>query len=55
VADIYDALTTDRPYRKRFTRSDSFAILRSMRDQLDQIIVEKFIRSFQESSESVQI
>jgi HD-GYP domain-containing protein (c-di-GMP phosphodiesterase class II) len=29
VADVYDALTTDRPYRKGFSRSEAFGMMRA--------------------------
>jgi HD-GYP domain-containing protein (c-di-GMP phosphodiesterase class II) len=45
VADIYDALTTDRSYRAKFTPQEACEILRDMKSQLDQNIVEAFIES----------
>ncbi|MFC1510281.1 HD domain-containing phosphohydrolase [Candidatus Omnitrophota bacterium] len=45
VADIYDALTSDRPYRKKMTLQDASKILIDMNDKLDQDIVEIFIKS----------
>ncbi|MEW6379374.1 MAG: HD domain-containing phosphohydrolase [bacterium] len=44
IADIYDALTTDRPYRKRLTREEAFDILKNeaARGLLDQELVRQF-------------
>lgn len=39
VADIYDALTTDRPYRKRYSKDEACKILRDMGEQIDQDVV----------------
>lgn len=49
VADIYDALTTDRSYRQKMTRHDAFKILREMTKELDQEIVSVFIEALEES------
>jgi putative nucleotidyltransferase with HDIG domain len=44
VADTFDALTSDRPYRKALSREDSLRILREVAGtQLDPFLVEKFI------------
>lgn len=48
VADIYDALTTSRSYRAKMSREDAFQILRDMKGQLDQDIVELFIEAIYE-------
>jgi len=40
VADVYDALTTERPYRPKKSRQEAITILRSMKDKLDQDIVD---------------
>jgi len=40
VSDIYDALTTDRPYRPRKSKHEAMNILRSMKDHVDQDIVD---------------
>ena len=47
VADIYDALTTDRPYRDRYSKEKAFSILRDLKDQgkIDPDIVEIFIET----------
>lgn len=43
VADIYDALRTDRPYRKGLSRDESAKILREMGNKIDQGIVDALI------------
>jgi len=43
VADVYDALTTERPYRPRKSREEAINILHSMKDHLDQDIVNIFV------------
>ena len=45
VADIYDALSTDRPYRKAMSKSKTLEILREemMEGKLDQVPVECLI------------
>ncbi|MBP9854047.1 MAG: HD-GYP domain-containing protein [Candidatus Omnitrophica bacterium] len=48
VADIYDAITTDRPYRGRMTVEQASIELRNMKEQLDQDIVEAFIEALSE-------
>jgi GAF domain-containing protein len=48
VADIYDALTSNRSYRSKMTREEAFRLLRSMDEQLDQDIVELFIEALNE-------
>jgi len=40
VADIYDALTTTRSYRAKFSRETAYDIMKKMKDQLDQDIVD---------------
>ena len=44
-ADIYDALTSDRPYRDRYTQDRAFEILREMKCQIDADIVEILIET----------
>ena len=39
VADIYDALTTDRPYRKGSSPQEAKNILRGMQGEIDMDIV----------------
>jgi len=43
VADIYDALTTDRPYRVQFSKEKAFDILCEMKGQIDPDIVDILI------------
>lgn len=43
VADIYDALTTERSYRPKKTKHQAAEILRSMKYHVDQSIVEIFL------------
>lgn len=44
VADVYDALMTDRPYRKKYSAEETFAILRSMQGSvLDPGLVDLFL------------
>jgi len=40
VADVYDALTTKRSYRPQKSKQEAIAILRSMKNHLDQDIVD---------------
>ncbi|HEY6007912.1 MAG TPA: HD domain-containing phosphohydrolase [Geobacteraceae bacterium] len=44
VADVYDALMTDRPYRKKHTHDETVAIIRSIRGRaLDPELVDLFL------------
>jgi HD-GYP domain-containing protein (c-di-GMP phosphodiesterase class II) len=44
IADIYDAITTDRPYRKMMSRDEAIKELRSSAgNKLDPKLVETFI------------
>ena len=43
VADVYDALTTERPYRPRKSKDEAISIIRSMKNHLDQDIVNVFL------------
>ncbi len=45
IADIYDALTSVRPYRRRMTQKEAFQTLRDMKGKIDQEIVEIFIEA----------
>ncbi|MFA5060503.1 MAG: HD domain-containing phosphohydrolase [Candidatus Omnitrophota bacterium] len=45
VADIFDALTTDRPYRKAFSFAEGAKKLREMNDKIDQKIVDAFLEA----------
>ncbi|HTP63972.1 MAG TPA: HD domain-containing phosphohydrolase [Geobacteraceae bacterium] len=55
VADVFDALTNDRPYRRKYSAEETFAILRSMAGSaLDPDLVMLFlslapVRRFQDS------
>lgn len=42
VADIFDALTSERSYRGSFTTEKAFEELRKMKDQVDQRVVDAF-------------
>lgn len=45
VADIYDALVTERPYKKAFTKRDAVEMIMSMTDELDISIMKSFLGS----------
>ena len=49
VADVYDALTTERPYRSKKTRLEAMHVLRTMKNKIDQDIVDIFLESLQTS------
>jgi HD-GYP domain-containing protein (c-di-GMP phosphodiesterase class II) len=40
IAELYDSLTTECPYRAKKSRKEAFEVMRSMKDQIDQNIVE---------------
>jgi len=49
VADTFDAMTTDRPYRKGLSREVAFAELKRLRGiQFDPDVIEAFLKLFQE-------
>ncbi|MFH1398413.1 MAG: HD domain-containing phosphohydrolase [Candidatus Omnitrophota bacterium] len=49
VADAYDAMTSDRPYRKSFTKNQAITVLRENKNtQFDSQIVDIFINYLQE-------
>jgi len=49
VVDCYDALTSDRPYRRRMTDEEAFAILRDRSGKMyDPAVVEMFARVYRE-------
>ena len=49
VSDAYDAMTSDRPYRKGFTNEKAFAILQNGAGvQWDRNVVEAFLNDMQE-------
>lgn len=45
VADIYDALVTERPYKKAFSQRDAIEIIMSMTPELDISVIESFLGS----------
>lgn len=47
VVDIFDALTTSRPYRKAYTKEEAFEKLKSMKDQVDRKIIDVLIKTVQ--------
>ncbi len=49
VADIFDALTTDRPYRKALTFEEAKAELIKMKGKLDPKIVDTFLETLEKS------
>ncbi len=51
VADIYDALTTERPYRPKKSKQEAINILRSMKEHIDQDIVDILLEGL-ETAES---
>lgn len=52
VADAYDALITDRPYKEGFTREKAISILKEESGKnYDPIVVEKFIRKLEEMNQ----
>ena len=55
IADIYDALTTDRPYRRRYSFEEACRILRDMKNQIDQNIVDVFLSTLTTPDQSVTI
>ena len=51
VADVYDALTTERPYRPRKSKQEAISILRSMKNHLDQDIVNILVEGLEAEEE----
>jgi putative two-component system response regulator len=46
IADVYDALTSDRPYKKAFSHEDAVAIIQKEREKhFDPDIVDAFIQN----------
>ncbi|MBQ7678215.1 MAG: HD-GYP domain-containing protein, partial [Lachnospiraceae bacterium] len=45
VADVYDALVTERPYKKGFPKKDAIEILMTMTDDLDIDVMKSFLTS----------
>ena len=51
VADVYDALTTERPYRPRKSKQEAINILRSLKEHLDQDIVDILLEGLETEEE----
>ena len=52
VADVFDALTSKRPYKEAWSNDDAFAALRSLAgEQLDPVCVEAFLEQREEIEE----
>lgn len=52
IADAYDALTTDRPYQKRFTAKEAcLEISASSGSQFDPAVTKTFLKSFSDDNE----
>lgn len=45
VVDVYDALVTERPYKKAFSQRDAIEIIMSMTADLDISVIESFLNS----------
>lgn len=45
TADIYDALVTERPYKKAFSQRDALEMIMSMTDELDISVMRSFMES----------
>lgn len=45
VCDVYDALTSDRPYRKAFTMEEAVSMMKNSNGQFDQEIFRIFINN----------
>lgn len=45
VADVYDALVTERPYKKAFTPRDAVEMLLAMTNDIDIMMINGFLRS----------
>ncbi len=43
IVDFYDALTTERSYKKAYTPFESFRLLREIKDDYDQRLIKRFI------------
>lgn len=44
IADIFDALTSDRPYRKALSHDEAFRTLREMGETIDQKVVDVLVK-----------
>lgn len=45
VADIYDALVTERPYKAAFSQREAIETIMSMTQELDMLVMESFLQS----------
>lgn len=52
VADSYDAMTTDRPYRLALSPTAALDEIRRTRDQFDPLVVDAFVRNMRTQAES---
>ena len=43
IADIYDALVTERPYKKAFSQQDAIEMIMAMTDELDITFMRSFL------------
>ncbi len=43
IVDFYDALTTERPYKKAFSPFEAFKLLSKFQDDYDNVLIKKFI------------
>ena len=43
LVDFYDALTTERPYKKAFSPFEAFKLLSKFQDDYDKVLIKKFI------------
>ena len=50
ICDVYDALTSDRPYRKAFSVKDSLQIMENSREQFDPELSDIFFTSIAEKN-----
>jgi HD-GYP domain-containing protein (c-di-GMP phosphodiesterase class II) len=53
VADVYDALTTERPYRPKKSKQEAIGILRSMKEHLDQDIVNILVEGLENTEGTI--
>ena len=43
IVDFYDALTTERPYKKAYSPFEAFKLLSEVKEDYDQLLIKKFI------------
>jgi HD-GYP domain-containing protein (c-di-GMP phosphodiesterase class II) len=43
IVDFYDALTTERPYKKAFSPFEAFKLLSEVKEDYDQELIKEFI------------